>query len=43
MACGRKPNPQRESCVLKNIRVCGRGLGSNFPVSDILSGMFVGS
>ena len=34
---------KRKLRILKYPYACRQGLGSNFPVSDILSGMFVGS
>ena len=34
---------KRKLLIKKYPCACGRGLGSNFPVSDTLSGMFVGS
>lgn len=34
---------KRKLLIKKYPYACGRGLGSNFPVSDTLSGMFVGS
>ena len=34
---------KRNLLIKKYPCACGRSLGSNFPVSDTLSGMFVGS